>query len=474
MEARVNSKEININEIDYHRTSFCDQAGRVFWWQGELYRGITTAHATFYQRLFANGTIGRLAARQLMVDTELTDLTVADYSLVLKHQRLPFVSYANEWSPTMLRDAALLVTDLMLELAKEGLTLSDASTFDILFEGPRPLYVDVGTIIDADYDGDRTWHYFRQDFHSYFLEPLRLMAQGQGRLARWLLAEYDHDVMEEFIALQETRSASSRFGKMPNRLLAKLRNRIPQGLQRIAPTWGRFLRLGLSRLSSNGDQYLFGLDMVRRMRQEVEAIEITPADSDSSFVSTAAASAKADVVHSLLSRLRPATVLDIGCGAGRFAAVAAALGSQVVALDADERCVDACRQRALKEHLPILALVMNLRNPSPSQGICNTVLSSAFERLACEFGLALDLVHLLVLQQQLTFAQLADTFASFSKQWLLVEFVHSEDDEIRQAKLSAPEWYTLTNFAAELRRCFQSIEIVPCDLAARTLLLCKK
>ena len=51
-------------------------------------------------------------------------------------------------------------------------------------------------------------------------------------------------------------------------------------------------------------------------------------------------------VHKVLSDLCPATVLDIGTGSGWFSKLAASLGSSVVALDVDVRCISNCYQEA--------------------------------------------------------------------------------------------------------------------------------
>ena len=131
--------EIPVEEVQFHPTSFCDQDGRAFWWKNELYRGINETYAAFCRKLFEDGIVQRLVAKNFLVETELTDLRLNDYSLVLKHRRVPFVSYANEWCPEMLKDAGLFIADMVLELAGDGLIV-DADTWDMLFDGCQPVY----------------------------------------------------------------------------------------------------------------------------------------------------------------------------------------------------------------------------------------------------------------------------------------------------------------------------------------------
>ena len=48
------------NETIYHPHSFADPDGRVFLWEGQLYRGIFPAAAPFFRKLAENGTISNL------------------------------------------------------------------------------------------------------------------------------------------------------------------------------------------------------------------------------------------------------------------------------------------------------------------------------------------------------------------------------------------------------------------------------
>ena len=64
---------------------------------------------------------------------------------MLRHERIPFVSYPYEWAPGMLRDAALLQLDLLLAALDEDLTLKDATPYNVQFRGALPVFVDVGS-----------------------------------------------------------------------------------------------------------------------------------------------------------------------------------------------------------------------------------------------------------------------------------------------------------------------------------------
>src|ERR1043166_5460485 len=100
-------KTIPVDEIKFHPHSFADPAGRLFWWNGALYRGLRCAAAELFSRLLRDGTLQRLTDRGLLIDTEATGLRLENYQMVLRHRVVPFPSYPEEWCPAMLKDAAL-------------------------------------------------------------------------------------------------------------------------------------------------------------------------------------------------------------------------------------------------------------------------------------------------------------------------------------------------------------------------------
>jgi hypothetical protein len=120
-------QEIPAAEVHYHSASYCDSRGRVFWWKRGLYRGITAPHSEFYMNLFKSGVVQHLMDQNMLVETETTNCVAPDFPLVVKHRAVPFVSYANEWCPQMLRDAGLLLLDIVDALLHHDLLLTSAN-----------------------------------------------------------------------------------------------------------------------------------------------------------------------------------------------------------------------------------------------------------------------------------------------------------------------------------------------------------
>ena len=447
--------EISTQEIDFHPTSFCDQDGRVFWWKGELYRGISSGYAPFCRRLFTTGVVRSLIQQGFLIDTELTNHTLPGYALVLKHRHLRFVSYANEWCPAMLRAAAQFTLDMMRSLARHNLTV-DVGTWDILFEGCEPRYVDFCSIAAAETYDCHSWNGALDDFYSYFVNPLRLMSQGKGKMARWLLADYEHRAIHTELAAmmgQQIYGRRTALNGRIQRMWAAIARRHPCRLDLVAKMQRSLDRIPLDPISLDP----ISLDPISLHRVALDK----PNSADSRLYS----------VHRVLSARRPATVLDMGCGEGRYARLAASLGAQVVAIDNDDRQVNECYQKAKAKGLSVLPLVMDIRYPSAGQGVEKLAIAPAIQRLSCELVLALDLLHLLIFEQHFTLSQAVDALAAFSTRWLLVEF-SGGDGNRAQPELSSA--YRLNALLTLLGRHFQKVEMVSVQTGKSSLILCER
>jgi hypothetical protein len=160
---------VTAETLDFHSLSYADSSGRLFWNDGHLYRGLSPALASFYSQLFHKGVIDGLINDRLLIDTKLTDETTRDYPCVVEHSVVPFVSYAHEWCPEMLRSAGRLVLDLVGRLHARNLELIDGHSGNILFQGPHPVWVDLCAVQPGS--GTSAWVAADQ-FRSHFLNPL--------------------------------------------------------------------------------------------------------------------------------------------------------------------------------------------------------------------------------------------------------------------------------------------------------------
>ncbi len=144
------------------------------------YRALSADGLSDFQALEATGAWERFSESGSLVATELLDGTaglpaglVKDSAGVLKHERIPFVSYPYEWPFSMLKDAALLQLDLILAALEEDMILKDSTPYNVQFKGAQPVFVDVGSF-ERLREGE-PWVGYRQ-FCMLYLYPLLLQS----------------------------------------------------------------------------------------------------------------------------------------------------------------------------------------------------------------------------------------------------------------------------------------------------------
>ena len=446
------------SEVQFFSSASPVYSARLFQWAGGLYRAIRPAHADLFQRLLREGILEDLTEQGLIVKSEEVPLSVEDYGLVLKHPRIPFVTYPFEWPAQALKDAALQHVRLNLELIKYGLICQDAHPWNLVFNGANPVYVDVGSIMPlAESNPDGTIH----EFNSKFYYPLRLMNCGQRRVARRLLADLTSGITErEFTALSGWRS--------------------PFGVFRSLRRMGRRLRRStykrLGRTASAKDH----IAVWRRAEDAISGVSIrSPKTFWKNYYGGKPVADEPDTpkerqVAEILGRLKPNQVFDIACNTGRYSRLAVGLGARVAACDVDESCVDRSYADAKLQQLPLTTLVMDIRVPPAGQGWSGRTFLPAMDRLRADCVLALALIHHLVFFQMADLELVADALSRFTTRNLIVEFVSREDPFVARWWKPGFDWYTLENFKRVLGARFERVVALPSHSAGRTILVCEE
>ena len=121
--------------------SFRDPESRVFYAGDEVYRALSADGLTDFEALEATGLLDgeRIVRTERASDVAaLRDLLVHEPAAVLRHERIPFVSYPYEWTFSMLKDAALLQLDLLLAALEHDMVLKDSTPYNVQFKGALP------------------------------------------------------------------------------------------------------------------------------------------------------------------------------------------------------------------------------------------------------------------------------------------------------------------------------------------------
>src|SRR5262249_15818014 len=106
---------------------------------------------------------------------------------VLQHPKLPFISYPYEWCFSALQAAALLQLKIHLLALDYGVTLIDASSYNIQFIGSQPVFID--HLSFREYHEGDLW-LGQQQFCQQFLYPLLLNAYCQIPFNDWFRGHF--------------------------------------------------------------------------------------------------------------------------------------------------------------------------------------------------------------------------------------------------------------------------------------------
>ncbi|HVG35710.1 MAG TPA: hypothetical protein VM911_21845 [Pyrinomonadaceae bacterium] len=438
-------------EVTPHPQSLSDPVARLFESEGELLRAVTPEHAPFYERLLASPALDKLFAAGL-VRTERAEIAVGDYPLVLKHSRVDFVSDWREWPSLMLKDAALMVCELCLELSRQGFGALDIHPWNVLFDFSRPVFIDFSAIAPLE----RAWADEQAGrFRDYWILPLTFIKMGHPDFARSLRKSCEvTEPLDEFFKRRELRWFPFWYQRLrrraqhnPTIFFEKLRERLEK------------LRLAGEEL--NGSRHLKSETNGKDVGQSFEAFAGLEAFAENDC--------RARTVSQLLDRLKPRTLLDIGCGDGLYAQLAEEKGIKVVAIDETEARVNALYRRVKRRGLHILPLLLDFSIPTTGQGRKKEFPSST-ERLACDASLMLALLPRLFFEVELSFERIANLLAAYSRKYTIVEFTVPRGEHAFKRKESGFARYSLDDFVKAMERHFRLSENFELEQQRRLLL----
>ncbi|KKU14131.1 MAG: Methyltransferase type 11 [Parcubacteria group bacterium GW2011_GWC2_45_7] len=429
--------KILAEEIHFDLSSYVDPYGRVFLWNGRIFRGISLDSVEHVKRLMENATIKRLQEQGKVIDTQIPQETADGFGFLIEHRRVQYPSYCIEWTPQMLKDAALLTLNICLEISDENLTLQDAYPWNIFFEGTKPVFIDFGSFVPAR--SDVLWAPYEQ-FCNFFLFPLYLYSVGLFDAARRFLFEYLGGLpAEQFFRLApfslKTRYPFHYAKHASNFHLANVIRRL-----KLEEKMRGFIKKSYQRKSANvarGRKTFF-----KALIKEVEAIKISSERShwrayyedkkemcsygEREFVQ------KEKTVYDVLHRYKPSSVFDAGCNTGVYALLAASVGARVIAVDTDEPSVSKLYSDAKQRSADILPLVLDVLNPSPRFGWLAKQFPSASERFQADMVFAFALIHHLAITSRQGFARVLDVLDAFSNGHVLLEWVSPEDPKVKK------------------------------------------
>lgn len=452
--------------------SFRDPAGRLYEHHGRLLRAVTPSgveNASLYLHspaLEPFKAAGRLIRGRVVTPAEGPDPGAA---LLIEHERIPFPCYPEEWAPPMLADAARLTLDLAEALLVEGLGLKDANPFNVLFAGPRAVFVDALSI-ERRAPLDPLWLPLAQ-FQRTFLLPLLATRYGQSLPQSFLRREGPEPA--EIAAL----AGPLRRWLPPALTLATLPARLGRSRRAAASDFYTPKPAG----SAEQARYVL-TRLFRGLRRRLASLTPPVADSAwSDYQNEGCHYSATDQEHkekfvgaALAAWPAPARVLDVGANLGRYSQLAAQSGHRVVAIDSDAAVVGRLWRSASAAGADILPLVLNLAEPTPARGWDNAESPAFLQRARGAFDgiLLLAVVHHLVVSHRVPIEAIVDLVAGLAPHEVLVEFVAPSDpqfDRLTRGRQALHQDYTRDRFESAWARHFHSLAQVELPDSGRRL-----
>lgn len=409
--------------------SFRDPGGRVYVINDRVFRSVMPRAAEDFEFVRATGLLEELIAEGWAISEKTVNPSVLGEAnngarYVLEHPRLPFISYPYEWPFPALKAAALLHLDLHLRALEHGVTLSDATAYNIQFRGVEPVFID--TLSFRRYREGEFWIGHRQ-FCEQFVNPLLLRALLGIPHNSWYRGTVEGITAEDLSRLLPWTGKLS-WNVLTHVVMQASFQRKSSG-KADAERWikGRSLPLTAFR------------QMLRGLRKWIAKLE--PANTrktvwvdyarDNSYASEEAR-AKQRFVSDFVAAVMPRMVWDIGCNTGDYAKTALAAGAEfTVGFDFDQGALDVAFSRAKTERLNFLPLFLDMANPAPSQGWAQAERAGLMQRAHCDAVLALAVVHHLAIGRNVRLDEVVDWLVRIAPQGI-IEFVQKSDPMVQK------------------------------------------
>jgi len=450
-------------------SSFRDPSGFLFTRDGVLYRQVNKEYEPIYEKLMSGGLYAALVKKGWLIPhEEMTDVEPADKVLafkIIRPEKVGFISYPYEWSFSQVKDAALMTLKIQNLALEKGMTLKDASAYNIQFFKGKPVLID--TLSFDDYEDGKPWDAYRQ-FCQHFLAPLALMAKVDIRLSQLLRVYIDGIPLD----------LASKLLPWNTRLNLGLATHIHihAGAQKkYSESQGK--SAGEAHVSKTG---LLGL--IDNLKSTVKALEWKPQGTEwadyyeiTNYSSDAFEQKKA-LVKEFVQMAGGGTIWDMGANTGEFSRPVSDFGP-VVSFDIDPAAVEKnYRQVRSTKEIGILPLVLDLTNPSGDIGWANKERDSLANRGPADVVMALALIHHICISNNVPMENFAEYLQKLGRN-LVIEFVPKEDSQV-QILLSTRKdifpRYTIEGFEEAFSKSFEIVNKKPVEGSLRVLYLMKR
>ena len=436
--------------------SFRDPLSRVFIDGDRVVRAFSQRGLTDIEAVWKKPFIAKYLQSGELIDSQFVNaqgLGLAEpWVGAMTHPKLPFISYPYEWTFSMLRDAALLQLKLTREALAAGISVKDATPYNIQFVGSRPQFIDVGSFEVREKSDP--WYGYRQ-FCELFLYPLMLQSYlgvGYQPFLRGSVNGIDPVTMRKLL---------------PRKLGQRRKGRLVHvALHAAAQNRFADTEVQVKKEASKAGMNEAVLDAtLKKLIALIEGMSLGDKKSTWSGYSErdhyieSSLDEKEKFVRDAVAREHRSQVWDIGCNDGLFSRIAATHADHVVAMDADPLVIDRLYKTLQKENNDkILPLYVDLSDAGGGIGWRGQERKGIFQRGNPSIVLYLAVIHHLAITFNVPIDAQINLLADIAPE-LVIEMPHADDPKVRKLVINKRagihDDFTLENFERLLSQRFE-------------------
>jgi hypothetical protein len=465
----MNQRNDNLLDLKISPGSFRDRSGFVFFRDSQAYRQVNKDYAETYEALIGSGLYNELVRKYSLIEHEEVSIENAvscDAHKVIKPRLIPFIAYPYEWCFSQYKDAAILTLEIQRTALDYGMSLKDASAYNIQFIDCKPVLID--TLSFEKYTEGKPWVAYRQ-FCQHFLAPLALICYRDVRLNQLMRVFIDGLPLDLVSSLLPFRT-KTKFSLVSHiHLHSRAQKRFSD--KGFSDKKGRISRIGF-------------ISIIDSLTSAVQSLTWDPEKTvwsdyyDKTNYTGRGFAHKREIVSMFLDEIKDAkTLWDFGSNVGEFSRIAARKGLQTISFDADPHVVEENYIKAVREdEKNLLPLLCDLTNPSPDIGWENKERLSLLKRGPVDIVLALAVIHHLAISNNVPLSNLAKFFSSICNA-LIIEFIPKSDARVQRLLSTRTDIFIDYNqecFEYEFKKYFSVLNSVPVKDSERTIYLMSK
>lgn len=450
--------------------SFRDPSGFLYSEKGILYRQVNKVYKTHYDKLMSSGLYKKLVEKNLLIPHEEGKGKPASAALsykVIRPEKVAFISYPYEWSFSQYKDAALATLEIQKTAMQYGMTLKDASVYNIQFHQGKPVLID--TLSFEVYSEGQPWIAYKQ-FCQHFLAPLALMSLVDIRLSQLMRVFIDGIPLDLASQLLPGKTHFNLALELHIHKHAASQKKYADKGTEVNVKEIKISKMAFLGLIDNLESAVKGLSWKASGTEWADYYDATNYTKD-------AFELKKSLIGKFIDQAKPSIVWDLGANTGIFSQQASQKGIFTVSSDIDPSAVEKnyldCKTRKEKNILP---LVLDLTNPSAGIGWANTERSSFTDRGPADLVMALALVHHLSISNNVPFTQLAEYLKELGE-YLIIEFVPKDDSQVQRllsSRLDIFDRYNEKCFEEDFSQYYRLVKKDAIKGSKRSLYLFKK